>query len=295
MRTVATLVLVCAVLEGGEVAITIDDLPRGGDMRASYENTRRMTQKLLRPFRTGQIPVTAFVNECKDDTLRLLPLWIRAGAVLGNHTFSHLDFHRASVEEFTADIVRGEPVTTRLTGTRPRYFRHPFLHAGNTAEKKAALEAFLSERGYRVAPVTLDNSDYMFAAVYAKALKEHNRQLALRVERDYIPYLNATCEFFERRGAQVTGHEIRQVLLIHANQLNADMMPQLLAMLRGRGYRFVTLERALADPAYSLPEKYVGPDGFSWIHRWSQTKGMPNQGEPDEPAWIREAFEQTRL
>lgn len=295
MRTAATLVLLCAALEGSEVAITIDDLPRGGDIRASYENTRRMTQKLLRPFRTGQIPVTAFVNECKDDTLRLLPLWIRAGAVLGNHTCSHLDFHRASVKEFTADIVRGEPVTTRLTGTHPRYFRHPFLHAGNTAEKKAALEAFLSERGYRVAPVTLDNSDYMFAAVYAKALKEHNRQLALRIQREYIPYLNAICEFFERRGAQVTGHEIRQVLLIHANQLNADMMPQLLAMLRGRGYRVVTLERALGDPAYSLPEKYVGPGGFSWIHRWSQTKGMPNQGEPDEPAWIREAFEQTRL
>src|ERR1022692_4846029 len=32
------------------------------------------------------------------------------------------------------------------------------------------------------------------------------------------------------------------------------------------------------------------PGGFSWIHRWSRTKGMPNKGEPDEPEWVRKAF-----
>jgi peptidoglycan-N-acetylglucosamine deacetylase len=80
------------------------------------------------------------------------------------------------------------------------------------------------------------------------------------------------------------------VLLIHASQLNADLMPDLLAMFRRRGYTFVALEEALRDAAYTLPDDYAGPGGFSWIHRWSKTKGMPNKGEPDPPAWVQTAF-----
>ena len=47
---------------------------------------------------------------------------------------------------------------------------------------------------------------------------------------------------------------------------------------------------ALADDAYRLPEEYVGRGGFSWIHRWSKTKGLTAKGEPDPPAWVTAAF-----
>jgi len=87
------------------------------------------------------------------------------------------------------------------------------------------------------------------------------------------------------------GREIAQTLLIHASQLNADAMPDLLAMMRARGYEFVSLETALKDPAYSLPDEYYGKGGFSWLHRWSKTKGLPAKGEPDPPAWVTAAFD----
>jgi hypothetical protein len=97
--------------------------------------------------------------------------------------------------------------------------------------------------------------------------------------------------FFEARAVEVVGREIPQVLLLHANQLNADLMPELIRMFRARGYEFVTLDRALADPAYRLPDEYVGRNGFSWIHRWSMTKGLAAKGEPEPASWVREAFE----
>ena len=64
--------------------------------------------------------------------------------------------------------------------------------------------------------------------------------------------------FFEARSIEVVGREFPQVLLLHANQLNADLMPDLLAMFRRRGYTFVSLDRALADEAYRLPDDYAG-------------------------------------
>jgi hypothetical protein len=66
-------------------------------------------------------------------------------------------------------------------------------------------------------------------------------------------------------------------------------MPELIAMFRRRGYTFVSLDQALADEAYSLPDEYVGRGGFSWIHRWSKTKGMSPKGEPEPAPWVMEA------
>jgi hypothetical protein len=113
-----------------------------------------------------------------------------------------------------------------------------------------------------------------------------------RARREYVPYMESTVAFFEARAVEVVGREIPQILLLHANQLNADLMPDLLAMLRRRGYDFVTLEHALADEAYDLPEEYVGRNGLSWIHRWSRTKALAPKGEPEPEEWLRKAFEQ---
>jgi hypothetical protein len=98
-------------------------------------------------------------------------------------------------------------------------------------------------------------------------------------------------DFFDRRSVDVAGEEFPQVLLIHDNQLTADVMAERLDMVRRRGYRFESLDDALADAAYGPPDTYVGRVGFSWIHRWSKTKGMPAKGEPDPAPWVISAFE----
>ena len=252
---------------------------------------RDMTVKLLAPFQRNRIPLIGFVNEChhSDELQSLLTLWVAAGVDLGNHTCSHSDLNTTSVSDFESDILNGERVTTAVLGHRPVYFRYPYLHAGKDAETKRAVQRFLIEHDYRNAPVTLDNSDYMFAIVYAKALLAHESSKAEYVRKTYLAYMESIFDFFEKRAIEVTGHEIRQVLLIHASQLNADAMPDLLAMMRRRGYTFISLARALQDPAYCLPEAYLGTGGFSWIHRWSKSKGMQPKGEPDEPDWIRKA------
>jgi peptidoglycan/xylan/chitin deacetylase (PgdA/CDA1 family) len=282
-----------AVGQARHVAITIDDLPRGGD-GGPYDlaDTRAMTEKLLRPFRQQQIPVIGFVNAGRHsgnpgELREILDLWLNAGAELGNHSYSHPDINDVSLDAYTADIVRGEPAiraALEARGKKLEFYRHPYLHTGPTAEIKKRMQEFLDQHGYRVAPVTLDDADYEFAVLYPKV------EFRERVRREYVPYLESVVDFFERRSVQVTGHEISQILLIHASQLNADLMPELLDMFRRRGYTFVTLTQALKDPAYQLPETYVGRGGFSWIHRWSMSKGMAAKGEPDPPEWVEKGY-----
>jgi peptidoglycan-N-acetylglucosamine deacetylase len=283
--------------EGRQVAITIDDLPRGGDGGPSdLAGVRAMTEQLLRPFREQHIPVSGFVNAGRSKLdgpglQQILDLWLEAGAQLGNHSYSHPDLNSVALDVYCDDIVRGEPAIRQALarhGQKLEFYRHPFLHTGPTPEIKKALQDFLDQRGYRVAPVTLDNADYMYAVAYLQP------QLRARVRDEYVPYMESTVEFFERRSVEVFGREIPQILLIHASQMNADLMCELLGMFRRRGYGFVTLSTALADPAYRSPDEYVGRNGFSWIHRWSKTKGMTPQGEPDPPAWVEKAFDTPR-
>jgi peptidoglycan-N-acetylglucosamine deacetylase len=277
-----------------QVAITIDDLPRGGDGGPRDATAiSAMTRRLLAPFAQQKIPLTGFVNAGRmaDDPAGLraiLELWLDAGADLGNHSYSHPDLNNVPLEMYTADILKGEPALRAVLEPRGRklqFYRHPYLHVGATAETKQGLRQFLDQHGYRVAPVTLDTADYLFAALYTRP------EYRERVGAEYLPYMESVVEFFEKRSVEVLGREFPQILLIHANQLNAERIPDLLAMFRRRGYRFVTLSEALADPAYGSPEEYVGRGGFSWIHRWSMARHMPNKGEPDPPDWAQQAYD----
>ncbi len=282
-----------AQLPGREVAVTIDDLPfaQSGPQACEYDRLRAMTEQLLTPIRQRHIPVTAFVigGNCPklsgEQRRAVLRLWTSAGAELGNHTYSHHGLNTMPIAEYEQDILRAEPVLKNAMGDRPiRYFRSPMLQTGPDTATKKRLESFLAAHGYRQAPVTFDNSDWMFSYVMQDPAK------AARVKAEYVPYIESLVSFFEKRSVEVVGREFPQVLLIHANHLNAEMLPALLDMLNARGYRFVSLEHALQDQAYTLPNEYAGKGGFSWIHRWSMTMGMPGKGEPLDPQWLQDAY-----
>jgi peptidoglycan/xylan/chitin deacetylase (PgdA/CDA1 family) len=215
-----------------------------------------------------------------------------AGFDLGNHTYSHFSIDDVPFETYKADLIRGEAVTRRLLearGRRLRYFRHPQLRTGPTAEYKAALDALLAERGYRVAPVTVDNNDFVFADVYGRARTRGDRDTMARVAAAYVPYMETVFAHFEGLSRQFLGYELPQVLILHANELNADLLPDLVNMLRARTYAFVSLDEALEDPAYRLPEVRAAR-GLSWLHRWMLAKGLTMQPEPLEPPFVRELF-----
>jgi len=289
-----------------QVAVTFDDLP--GSVAALVANDpaalAATTRRLLAVFAAHRIPVTGFVNEGKlflegetqqqaEARVALLKLWVDAGLELGNHGYSHLDLNHTELAGFEADVTRGEPVTRRLlaaSGRTLRYFRHPFLHVGLELEKRRAFEAFLAGAGYRVAPVTIDNDEWIYAAVYADALRRGDRALAERVGADYLRYMEEVLAFCEDVSRRLTGREIRQVLLVHANQLNADTFGRLADAIEARGYRYVTLDEALADEAYQLPDTYVGEWGISWLHHWEVSAGRKRSPSPDPPDWVTKAF-----
>lgn len=280
-----------------QVAVTFDDLPA---THGSLKKKQYVTEKLLAAIKAHGVPAIGFVNEYRmlpaSETparVALLKMWLEAGLELGNHTYSHIQIDRATLEEYKQDVVRGEQVTRALLaerGMKLRYFRHTQLRTGPTPAYKKALDEFLAGRGYTIAPVTIDNNDYIYAHVYEAAKARGDRAQVKRIVDSYLSYMEQIFDFFEKLSRDALGYEVRQTLLLHANELNADHFDDLALMMKRRGYKFISLEEALKDPAYKLPDAQVSK-GLSWIHRWMIAKGETMRPEPREPDFITKLFE----
>jgi peptidoglycan/xylan/chitin deacetylase (PgdA/CDA1 family) len=279
-----------------EIAVTIDDLPLNGP-QFDAARLRLMTDKFLAGIKKHQIPAVGFVNESllympneTDARIAILKSWIDAGVELGNHTFSHSGFKTTSLANFQDDFIRGEAVTKILLkekGRKPRYFRHPFLQMGATLETEKAFENFIAQRSYRIAPVTIDTMDWMFLAAYSKARTENVKAMLKRVSDEYLKYVSVKFDYCEKVSGELFGRPIKHILLLHANELNGDNFDALIDVIKGKGYRFVTLERALEDSIYQFPDKYNGTS--DWLSLWAFSKGK-KFNNPMPPDFIQKIF-----
>jgi len=277
------------------VAITIDDLPAGAANSMTAAEILEMTAKLLGTLRDQKVPAVGFVNEQKlyklgevDDRIKALNLWLDGGFELGNHTFAHTSLNRVTLQAWEEEVIRGETVTRMLLAQHKmklRYLRHPYLDAGRDLQTRREAEAFLSARGYQVAPVTMDAWDWMYAGVYDDARKRADTALQQQLVSSYLSYTTSVFDYDEQLSKDLLGYEPKQILLLHGNWLEADHIGELIELLRKRGYRFVTLEDALGDGAYSIPDEYVG-EGTGWLEHWAITRGRPPQGQPGFPQWV---------
>ena len=277
-----------------EVAITIDDLPLNG---AQFEPTRirKMADNFLAAIKKHQMPVVGFVNESllyrageTDARIAILKAWIEGGVELGNHTFSHLGFANASLADYEDDFLRGDSVTrTLMKPQRPRFFRHPFLQMGKTPELERAFEDFIAARGYKIAPVTIDILDWMIVSAYAKARAQGDAEALKRISEEYVKFAERKFDFCEQVASDLFGRPIKNILLLHANELTAENLDALATMLKGRGYRFISVEQALQDPIYQAPEKYQGTS--DWLSLWAQSKGK-RLNPPMPPDFLQQPY-----
>jgi peptidoglycan/xylan/chitin deacetylase (PgdA/CDA1 family) len=283
-----------------EIAITIDDLPATNSNQLHAQEILEINQKLVAVLREQRAPVVGFVNEEKlykwgevDTRIQALSQWVEAGIELGNHTYSHVSLDQIELKDWEEEVVRGESVTKMLDTQHQmnlRYFRYPFLDAGRDLKTRRDAEAFLSGRGFTIAPVTIDASDWLFGEIYENARRRGDAELQRRLIASYLDYTSRIFDYYEKLSRDLVGYEPRQILLIHANWMEAEHLSELLDLLRKRGYRFVSLAKALDDPAYSIPDEYVGPKGQNYFSELALMRGKPElvKNAPTVPQWIIE-------
>jgi peptidoglycan-N-acetylglucosamine deacetylase len=266
-----------------KVALTFDDLPLNGTQPAGV-SISQMTRDTLAVLKKHRVPPSyGFINarklENNPDGALALQLWVRAGHPLANHTYTHLDLDKNSADDFIKEILHNEPVLELLmpAGGKHdfRWLRYPYLHEGDTLEKRRAVRAFLAANHYQVAETTLDYEDYAWNSAYARCLDKHDTAAIHWLRESYL----ATAEEWMRVEAalarQIWGRDVNHVLLLHQGAFSATILPDLLKLLKKLGYELVTLEEAQSDPIYAEDPDVAVPGGGTLIEHLMEKRGIP--------------------
>ncbi len=237
------------------VALTFDDLPSAGSLPRGGNRTKVATELTAELQAAGLNGVYGFVNASKlendPDAQHALRIWVDAGMKIGNHTWSHPSLTDLSAAAYEREIARNEPALAQYGGALDwHWFRYPYLAEGDTEEKRNAVRGWLRGRGYQVAEVTLNFEDYAWNDAYGRCTAKQDEAALAWLRQSY---LESAAEYIKlgREEEQIAfGHEIPNVMLLHATAFTTRMLPDLIDQLRREGFRFAPLAKVERNRAY---------------------------------------------
>jgi peptidoglycan/xylan/chitin deacetylase (PgdA/CDA1 family) len=239
------------------VALTFDDLPVHGPLPAGLTRVDVVKSIIAALQHHNAPPTYGFINakalDEQPDKAEVLRLWRATGFPLGNHTFSHMDLDANPVEAFVEDVIANEPALRSFMGDHDwHWFRFPYLREGETLVKRRSVAHSLSDRGYRVAEVTLNFDDWAYNDPYARCIAGNDSQAIEWLKQSYLTRAAASIVRGQHASRRLFGRDIKHVMLLHVGAFQTVMLPRLLDLLRQQGFELIKLEDAQEDPVYAM-------------------------------------------
>ncbi|MCP0913311.1 MULTISPECIES: polysaccharide deacetylase family protein [Legionella] len=221
------------------IAITVDDLPFVGESKNFHLNM------IIDAFKNNEVPATGFIiaGNVRPENWKVLHRFRDTGLALGNHTFSHINLNKVNVDTYIQEIDEADKTLLPVL-TEPKFFRYPYLATSDGKKKNKVLQ-FLTAKNYQVAPVTIDSKDFIFNQLLLSVPENKRREFMKVLEPCYLNFIWQQTIKAEERSRLAHKTKQPQILLIHANLLNAYALPNIINLYRQNGFVFVTLEEAL--------------------------------------------------
>ena len=277
----------CGTGVAQKVAITFDDLPLNGSLPPGVTRVET-TENVLKILKKRNVPpVYGFINakklEGNLDGAEALRLWAAAEPV-GNHTYSHMDLEQNLPEAFEREIEENEPALELLQAKDNwHWFRYPYLHEGDTVEKRRAVRVYLKAHGYRVAQVTLDWEDYLWNTAYARCVAKDDKKSIEWLKASYLSTASEFLDLGREQAKLIYGREISYVLLMHLGAYSSTILPDALELLKKKGFTLVTLEEAQSDAAYESDPDVGLHDAGTLLDQMMQVKGIKYPEHAEKP------------
>lgn len=221
------------------ISITIDDLPFVGEYR-NFHLTMMMDTMVEQ-----QVPATGFIiaSEVRANNWELLRKFRDAGFGLGNHTMTHANLNTSTIKRYLHEIKDADVLLAPVL-TEPKYFRYPYLAMSNGAKKERIL-CYLAQNNYHVAPITIDSKDFVFNQRLLSVPEANRRDYLNELKPFYLDFIWQQTLKAEEHSQYHHNQDQTQILLIHANLLNAYSLADIINLYKHQGYEFVSLEEAL--------------------------------------------------
>ena len=236
------------------LALTIDDLPFVGESKNFHLNM------IIDTITSNEVPATGFIiaSEVNPKTWPTLKKFHDAGLSLGNHTLTHINLNHVNTGEYIDEIKTADKILAPLL-TEPKFFRYPYLVMGEGNKKNQVMD-YLSALNYHVAPITIDSKDFMFNQLLLSVPEPERRHFMNVLKPCYLDFIWQQTLIAEEHNRQTHKPDQAQILLIHANLLNAYALPDIINLYKQNGFKFVSLQNALATPETKVAPAWIPPE-----------------------------------
>ncbi|MGQ3891943.1 polysaccharide deacetylase family protein [Legionella sp. CNM-4043-24] len=234
-----------------EIALTIDDLPFVGESKNFHLNM------IIDTLKEHEVTATGFIiaGNVHKENWPVLQRFKEAGFALGNHTLTHKNLNQAKTAEYIYEIEESDKRLQPVL-TEPRFFRYPYLAIG-TGEKRDTIRQVLAEKNYRNAPITIDSNDFVFNKLLLTVPEKGRRKFIETLKLAYIDFIWQQTLLAEEKSHYSKKSDQAQILLIHANLLNAYVLPDIINLYQQNGYTFVSLDEALKTRNLAEQDQHV--------------------------------------
>ena len=268
----------------GQIAITIDDAPRPD---SSYYTGSERTKIIIEKLVEAKVPQAMFFatgkNICTDNGRKRIKEYANSGHLIANHSYEHLNLDKVGDREYSDDILKNQKIIKDLPNLC-RYFRYPFLHEGNTVEKRDCIRAFLKKHNLKNGYVTVDNWDWFIDRVINKSKSEGKKINLENLKKLYIDHVWSTILFYDSVAVKYLGRSPKHTLLLHDNDATALFVADLANHIRENGWEIIPPIEAYQDPiADYTPETLMNNQGkVMAIAIDKGYKGPYSSGEDEE-------------
>lgn len=230
------------------IVLTIDDLPFVGTGYGNPNNLKRANDRftsIIQVLNEKDIPAIGFIigGAIAKGQWPLLQEFNQGKRILGNHSYTHHSLNSMSAEKYITDVDKADVKLAPLL-SQPKYYRFPYLAEGS-GEKKEKVLTYLKDKGYEVAPVTIDSKDYRFNSDLYRVAYRNRPAYLPTLKKRYLAYIWQQTLKAEQKSAHQGYPDRPQFLLIHANLLNSHLLKDIIDLYESHGYRFISMPDAL--------------------------------------------------
>ncbi len=267
-------------VEGMEIALTINRMVRSKvepeldqDDWCYTENTPENFRKLLSALKDNGVPPTVdfLAGDSLDQTVQ--EEWLRSGNLIGSMTYAGTSLKKWTAQDFIDTLIRNEQALAPLWSKferKQKYFRYPSLKLGLDQQRPREIRAFLKQNGYVEVPATIDSRDDYFSQPYCAALARGDKVCASFIAATFKSFMLDKTRKARLAARKIAGRDVKQIMMIQANQLTSDLLDELLRLYKAMGVRFVSLDDALHDPFYATEDVTTTANQINWETRRAQ-------------------------
>lgn len=232
--------------EAKQIALSFDDSPRAANGYLSGPDRAQMLVSALDKHKVEQVAFFSVSKGLDTEGMQRLMTFSRAGHIIANHTHTHPDVNKTSLQSYLQNIDTAHQALSVFPTFR-KWFRFPYLREGADRVTRDGIRDYLAQQGYLNAYITLNNYDWYLENLFQKAIKSDVVINMAAMEQFYVDIMMESIVYYDELANRLLKRSPKHVLLLHETDLSALFIGALVEELRRQNWEIIPIEEAYID------------------------------------------------